>query len=224
MSILSDIIDRIIQLDQRREQITRSLYVDFVQPLVSDLDTLHKDYLAAFRKYTDRLLSGGDLDKALLDEIAADSLFSEDLRAKVRAAVDEHVDARISALINAIKTYLSLVTLNPLQQWYSTEDLFVGESYEEDRECLLAGDGPLPDSDHRIFLEIQRTMPRVTNIGRLHLHRGLRDLLAVEGMEPDVRTDLAVLLIEGIVRELQARRSVVARAHEQVRQSLLRAS
>ena len=77
MSVLGDVIDRLIQFIERRERLDRELYEDRVVPLMTAVDALHGDYLQAFRRYRDAIAAKVDLP-TLIQNIGTDSLFSRD--------------------------------------------------------------------------------------------------------------------------------------------------
>ncbi len=220
MSLIFDLIDRVIDLARRREEVDRAQYGDVVKALMDDVDALHRDYLTTFRKYRDLLVSGKPLDTAFLDAVAADSLFSRDLRIRVRAVAESDGDDRLHLLKAAVLAYLKLATVNPLDEWDERV------MYESD----LRYHPPLPvpmeavphdDIDRRMERTLEEwDMLFIMNASRLHLANGIMTVLQ-RGLEPELAARLAVRMIESIIIELQRRYAVITRAHSDVRKTLL---
>lgn len=117
MSLLVfDLISRTIELLRRQEELNRRTFAEAVAPILSAFDDVHRDYLATFRKYFDGLTSRGDVSpNAIVAEIAADSLFSVNLRDRLRLLAESGSDARLQPLVTAIRQYLAVATAGPLK-------------------------------------------------------------------------------------------------------------
>lgn len=100
---------------RRSEEVDRTRYDEIVKTLMADVDALHRDYLTSFRKYHDSLAGKKELDAAFLEKVATDSLFSRDLRARVRALVEAEADPRWQPLMRAVRSYLELAVVNPIE-------------------------------------------------------------------------------------------------------------
>jgi len=220
MSLIGDVVDRLIEITRRREEVGRTVYQTFVAPLLADLDVLHRDYLSTFRKYRDAVATTKHVDERLLDEIATDSLFSKDLRSKVRLFRDDAIDERILPLSTAVRQYLRLATRNPVHEWTVTW-LMYRESAHPDVKSPFPSHAS-DDLDWQVRDELESAERLMNgNAGRRYIYGGLRELADTEEIGSELRVRLAIRLIECVASELQARHAVVARAHEQVRSALL---
>jgi hypothetical protein len=86
LEAVGKIADRIIQLSKRREELRRSDYLDFVAPIMVDLDAVHKDYLDSFRRYQVLLDDSSHRITSkhpIFDAMANDNLLSENLRERL---------------------------------------------------------------------------------------------------------------------------------------------
>ena len=234
MSIIIDVVDRLIALFKRREEVSRATYDDVVKALMADVDALHRDYLTTFRKYRDEVARKAELDRAFLDTIAADSLFSRDLRARVRALVETETDPRLRPLTRAVQAYLKIAVVNPLQEWDSRMELELGAGPRTthfrplrqaaiDRRLLSALEGSrasFPFAYPREGSDEWGPDWDGENRLRVYLKSGVEHLL-VQGLEPALAVRFAVRLIESLVTELQKRYAVITRAHGDVRTALL---
>lgn len=218
VSIIIDVVDRLIALVKRREEVSRARYDDVVKPLMADVDALHRDYLTTFRKYRDALVDGKSVDAAFMDAIAADSLFSRDLRSRVRAAADSDGDDRLRPLKIAVLAYLQLATVNPLAEW-DEEVMYEMGHYSYHSEAI--------DQVRRDAVDalLERTLEDwgilfIMNASRLMLANGIASVVS-RGLSPQLTTRLVIRMIESVVIELQRRYGVITRAHTDVRKALL---
>lgn len=110
------LIDNLIQLGKRREEINRNTFSDFVQPIMDDFETVHNDYISSFQRYM-KMLKNEDIHLTskhpVLQEIRNDNLFSESLRSKLielDSIIDNHVIGHFASMV---KWYLSGATTPP---------------------------------------------------------------------------------------------------------------
>jgi hypothetical protein len=55
LDLFLKLIDRLIDLAKRRQEINKASFTDFVAPAMADLEAVQKDYLDSFRRYRDLL-------------------------------------------------------------------------------------------------------------------------------------------------------------------------
>lgn len=88
IDLLDKLIDRCIQLAQRREKQDRDLYSELLVPALDEFEKVHKDYVNTFITYK-AMLNGKDValtpDHPIFNRLIEDSQSSSDLRAKVIA-------------------------------------------------------------------------------------------------------------------------------------------
>jgi hypothetical protein len=88
IELVLKLIEKCIELVKRREEVTAKLFDNFVNPAFHDFDLVHRNYLDSFKHYREMLMdTEPELNRAhpILSELRQDALFSEDLRAKLRA-------------------------------------------------------------------------------------------------------------------------------------------
>lgn len=219
MTIVGDVIDRLIDLVRRREEVDRALYEDAVAAMMTEVDALHVHYLQAFRRYRDSLIEKQQLDASFLDTVGQDSLFSRDLRARVRAFADTNGDTRLRPLMRAVHAYLELATVNPLEDWREVAFVAMNDPRTADDEELQAV--PSDRTDAELGYQL-RAMQDLTgrNVPRSHLINGAHRLLH-EGLAPELTVRLGLRMLESILAEVQRRYAVITRANAAIRTELL---
>ena len=126
VDLIDKLIDRIIQLVNYRKQVRKTLLDDYISPIYSEFERVHKEYLVSFEKYRDLIKSSDSSlgkNSPILDLIRKDNLFTADERAKIielaRIAADDAVDE----FVHSIYRYLvDARVVNPLAQ-EGNEDL-----------------------------------------------------------------------------------------------------
>jgi len=112
MSVLVfELIDRTIDLLRRREELNRRTLDDMVAPLLAAFEDVHRDYLATCRKYFDSFTRQDTAHhESVIAEIVAYSLFSTNLRDRVRLMAKAVSDPRLDRFVAAITQYLQLAS------------------------------------------------------------------------------------------------------------------
>jgi hypothetical protein len=147
------LIAQLIDLEKRREKVRRITFVDFVAPAMTDLESVHKDYLETFRRYRamleDRALP---LNSAhpILAAIPTDNLFSEDLRAKVVAIFDLDItQSPLGGFLLAATDYLSFI-----MSWTETELYQVARTAIYGRLAVIVRSNEPDDGKRQQALEL----------------------------------------------------------------------
>src|ERR1700729_1417309 len=104
-----ELVDRIISLLKRREEVNRATFDDVLAPAMQSIEEVHKDYLASFARYRQGLKDKAihlDSGHPLFDSIKEDNLFSQQLRSKVTALEPLLEDEKFGPFLRAIHAYL----------------------------------------------------------------------------------------------------------------------
>jgi hypothetical protein len=111
------VVDRLIQLTDRREKLNRNTFTDFVVPVMADFEAVHNDYIDSFRRYLDKI---GDtsiplwMGHPVLEELQRDSLLSINLRTKALALTRmPELDPRLKRFASTIEGYFDCAIVNP---------------------------------------------------------------------------------------------------------------
>lgn len=222
-SLIVTVVDRLIQLLTRREEVGRASYDDAVVPLIAAVDLLHQHYLKSFREYRDMLVTDPASLRGVLDRVGADSLFSRDLRSQVKAQLGTISDPSVAPLLRAVRSYTTLAMMNPLAEWRddvefmpelskrrdpSEFDVITPVAYDELDETLIAR------LSHSRLLTYE-------NPSRRALLQGVSRFLERGGVSVPVLARFAIRLVESVVIELQRRYAVIGLAHSDVRMRML---
>lgn len=125
------LIDRLIQLGERREKINRNLFTDFVSPIFSDFEKIHEEYLASFRKYRE-MIKMDESREQLEDRIKEDMLFTASSRSKLRNLEERRTDPTLGKFIQSIASYIRCdVTWppnNPAPESWSVAEIVIWEA------------------------------------------------------------------------------------------------
>jgi hypothetical protein len=228
LTAVLQIIDRLIQLETRREQVKRNRYSDFFAPLMADLDAVHKDYTESFKRYQ-TILDDDTIpltnEHPVFKDVASDNLLSEHLRAKIQAVDFDNLaqpgNEVEKAFLRAIYDYLFRSTLEPTSRVQYAE-VRPAEYFLTDAEhSALRAEAPdfyTPDWEDPID-ELRGI--RDVQIHRTEAALGMLELLAMKVTDGDKRKLAERILSEGIYR-LQCRYREVVGAHQALKQQLLR--
>ncbi len=107
IDLLDKLIDRCIQLAQRREKQDRDLYSDLLAPTLDNFEKVHKNYIETFIAYKNIVISGSTaltLEHPIFNRIIEDSQASSDLRAKVIALRQYSKDPVFGRFIHRISS------------------------------------------------------------------------------------------------------------------------
>ena len=106
------LVEGIIRLKDRRVDARRSYFAEFVQPIFNDFEAVHQNYLHTIDHYRTMLASKEPLTvrHPVFDKIATDSLYSRDLRAKVRDASRENDSQLVERFTWGIMCYIGAMS------------------------------------------------------------------------------------------------------------------
>jgi hypothetical protein len=87
LDLILTLIDRLIALVKKGEELNRKMFDDFVQPAFQSFDMVHADYIDSLTCYSARLgdtTLSMDYNHPVFRDIELDSLKSEHLRSKLK--------------------------------------------------------------------------------------------------------------------------------------------
>ena len=112
LDLLLKLIDKLSDLAKRKEQLSRNLFTDFVEPAMKEFDVVHKGYVSTFVEYRS-LITAAKLDeldevkKRLIDKIAIDNLVTAGDRSRLWQLEDKASDPVIGPFITSIMRYIN---------------------------------------------------------------------------------------------------------------------
>ena len=107
LDLVLKLIDKGAQLLKHRQATDRAFYDDFVAPTIADFEEVHNNYLDSFIEYKRIIETTSqplDLEHPILKKIQEDSLYSDNLRAKLHALFDQNYDTTIGAFFRSHDT------------------------------------------------------------------------------------------------------------------------
>jgi hypothetical protein len=117
---IENFVDRNIELMHQQQEGAGNLFENFVAPIYSDFEEIHRHYLASFRQYRHLLIDNQLSLPKLIDTVHEQYLFTEGQRAKLRK-LRNVADRQFYPFFSAIHAYLT-ATYNdgtgPDQRWY----------------------------------------------------------------------------------------------------------
>jgi hypothetical protein len=106
------VLDRLIQLVDRREKVNRNVFADYVAPVMADFEAVHKDYMESLKRYGDRLQDKTvefSLEHPIFEEIRRDRISAKHLQTRARVlSASDGFDRRLSWFAWQISCYFWL--------------------------------------------------------------------------------------------------------------------
>ncbi len=87
LDIFIKLIEKSIQLVEKRQEHKRSISIDYVEPIYTEFLDVHNNYLVSFKKYREHIKNYGNKGnklKELIQTLYEDNLFSEHQRQSLR--------------------------------------------------------------------------------------------------------------------------------------------
>lgn len=174
------LVDRCIELVKRRQETDKATYCNFVTPAIQDLELVHRDYLASFKKYR-KMIAGttGSFESKhpVIDAIQSDALFSGDLRSKLYALHPLMNDPVVGQLIAAIEKYLKGAANDPIGHWTEADGSYCGISIRGNNNYIRTASGNGLEALFESWDDDQGKQKRAlqlldTNVGRLQERYG----------------------------------------------------
>ncbi|MEO1242504.1 MAG: hypothetical protein AAFX54_11400 [Pseudomonadota bacterium] len=131
LDVILTVIDRYLKLLEHDEKKNREYYIEFVKPLLDDLDEVHSDYLTSFKQYQAALTNSKhtlNIDHPIIRTLRTDAIFSEDIRRKLQysniepsgfIAHSDDINDLIGDFVDSISDYINCAATNPLDASYS---------------------------------------------------------------------------------------------------------
>lgn len=110
LDLVLRLLDRLIELAKRKEEVNRAAFSNFVQPLFQAFEAVHGDYvdsLVGYRRRFDDLSLKMDIDHPVFEDIHLQSLKSEHLRIKLRGFHLETSPEKLRPMLVEIDDYLN---------------------------------------------------------------------------------------------------------------------
>ena len=136
------LIDRCIQLLNVRKENRRSLLGDYVAPIYSDFENLHKDYMECFRAYRLKLASSDTFEPThpIVDQIISDHVFTQDLRSKLDVMAEAIPHNSTTYRVDNFDLFMSSIQRYfQWAEWYIYSDAVLSLCSNDPRSCLLSG-------------------------------------------------------------------------------------
>jgi len=124
------VVDRLIQLTARRELLNRNTFTDFVAPVMTDFEAVHKNYLDSFRRYHAALADSAiPITEAhpIFKDINRDIILSRSLIYKAMSLRDAQ-NIRLQQLASQVEDYFQIPADSLLA--YQTEPVDSPLGYE----------------------------------------------------------------------------------------------
>lgn len=113
------VIDRLIQLVDRREKVNRAMFMDFVVPVMADFELVHQDYIESAKRYIalleDKTVPFND-EHPIFESIRQDRLLAAHLKQKARVLCipyssenSKKQDTRLNGLALEMSDYFGVV-------------------------------------------------------------------------------------------------------------------
>jgi hypothetical protein len=109
IDLLLKLVDRLIDLAKRHEEVNRTLFVNFIQPAFQTFEIVHADYIDSLVRYSSRLADrtlAMDLNHPVFADIELDALKTDHLRIKLKDFKPKESSPEIQGLLTAIDFYL----------------------------------------------------------------------------------------------------------------------
>lgn len=123
LDLVDRLVDRCIGLINAHKQHKRDLFRVYIEPIFGQLEELHQFYLRSFDAYRRSLEEPSTDLRAIYGTICKDNIFSEHLRAKLRALAPDEANDSFGTFLLLIHSYLvdrgcgDPVPLPFLQRW-----------------------------------------------------------------------------------------------------------
>jgi hypothetical protein len=144
LDLLLKLIDRLIDLAKRREEVNREMFVDFVQPAFETFEVVHADYIESMTRYSARLADKTfkmDPDHPVFGDIEIDSLKSEHLRTKLADFKPANAPSKLKPFLTAISFYLRGVSASGTGAEFCDE-IASPRRVRSDEKCRSGGQEP----------------------------------------------------------------------------------
>jgi hypothetical protein len=152
IELVDKLIDRCIQLVQSDKQRHLDLFQYFVEPVFSQFEIVHNEYLASFKRYRDVLLSQNSDLRDVYHMILKDNLFTENQREKLRVLVRMSKEPEVNKFVYYIHQYLTSKDFKmsgrlPYDQRWELALYLQGKFFElvEHKRNIIENENPLQD-------------------------------------------------------------------------------
>lgn len=193
LDLIDKIIDRCIQLVEKREKADLELYSDILAPALEDFEHLYKDYVKTFmeyRRYIESSYEPTNRHHPIFDQIYEDSVLSADMRSRIFALRSFAGDPVFGRFIRRMCIFITggdarhfLVMSRPVitnikRHWYQSG---LKEIFEE----------PIPEieKDIKALKLVDDILAELQHHYQLVMDEHVRLRARLLGLEPDPRDD-----------------------------------
>jgi hypothetical protein len=109
LDLLLKLVDRLVALAKRKEELNRNFYSDFVKPAMDDFEKMHEKYVSSFDLYRSMLADPKhplDSGHPVFRSVIADSALTEHLRTKILELKPLEDSEMAGDLVRAFRRYL----------------------------------------------------------------------------------------------------------------------
>ena len=109
IDLFGKLIDRLLDLARERERRNQHFFENIVQPVHTDFEAIHSNYISSFQAYQDALYAGPSLGPGhpVFSLIVRDSLSRQTLRNRLEAFILADTRPEVSSFRDAIRYYLT---------------------------------------------------------------------------------------------------------------------
>jgi hypothetical protein len=209
LDLFLKLIDRCIDLAKRREQVNKNFYTEFIAPTFSDFEAVHNNYMGTFLRYREMLSDGKvklDNKHPVIDLISRDSLFSNNLRAKIMALPYEASNPIVQEFTKAIAVYLGNVAVYELK-------------FQDEPEGINIKD--IKKIRYELGVAVKLWLMSYNCKVRYHFKEGIVEILK-ESVDQEVKRKRAVEVLDNFVAIAQVNYMAVLREHSKLKNQLLK--
>jgi|SRR5688572_17147497 hypothetical protein len=108
LTLLSALVDRVIQLVNHRQQAKEKVLNEQVTPAFGAFEQVHQQYLTSFTRYRETLKSSGEpltLSHPLFDTLRSDNLFTEHERTRI-LTMGSAADSQLGEFVRLVRDYV----------------------------------------------------------------------------------------------------------------------
>lgn len=223
----------ILNRRNNKQEATKNLIEDFVDPVFSLFKVVHNDYLQTFRKYHDQIESNNPLDlNLIINEIEQDSLFSQNLIDELSASLS--LENELSReLLEEIDNYLKspkILFYSTIQPWSNVRrSSLLALLYWIDKATpeIIISTGLFDDVQNtgltlRGFVSSIEGAIRFSESQNFQINCNQYDLNQSENTINEIKRFLALQCINFIVKETQENNTQVVNKYWQLKIKIIR--
>jgi hypothetical protein len=241
IDLLLKLVDRLIDLAKRREEVNRAIFVNFIQPAVQTFEIVHTDYIDSLVRYKSRLADQSlamDLNHPIFGDIELDALKTDHLRTKLRDFRPNESQPKIQRFLTAIDSYLRGVSASAGHAdlikklaggdvWSlgpnDMKGLFLGRSRMDLPWDDVLNSDPLRFELRNILIGFDAYKPENDEEEREQLAEAAEQFIRGASYRDSWRREQCLHAISGLMRHFQSLYGGVSSAYSELRSELMTA-